>query len=309
MNKLTEWLDTLRSDLSKLPNGHEVRLNLFRSHPNNARMAVEEAIKTIRGDLTAEDRDVLGQISSSQLIQLLVAGMGNQLFDIPTVLPLEAQSLDDPNVQVLSRMPKLTPNETAVIKRVGLVRERVCGEPSLLGVKPTDIYAAGLQAAAEQVQDGDRSADKALIRNTHQDDFKRHQDAQREARLFKSFKDLFFAAAAKCVPFGIQVETAPSGIKFVVAEVTGENIKQALDTGIHGLIGGKRLQEVISENEWASRFFLLRGEVDGKLANGVQPEHPTGLLDYTATYTLIDTPEGYEDKFLYVIASQGVRRT
>lgn len=172
-------------------------------------------------------------------------------------------------------------------------------------IKPTELYAAGLKAMEEQVNVDGRKSRTSLIR-TEQGEYKNNLEDEREVRLFNSFKDLFFTAAEKRVPLEVVVETAPTGIKFVVAEVTGANIKKALDTGVHGLVGGKRLQEVIKEDEWASRFFLLRSEADGKLISGVQPQQPAGLLDYTSIFTLIDTPEGYEDKFLYVIAKNPV---
>ncbi|MNM08978.1 hypothetical protein D3C81_190580 [compost metagenome] len=295
--------------------------------PTTAAKVLDDVLVDLAGqdnEILIQTRQFVTELNAWKLLQVMVPGIAG--FDIPSVLPLEAQNMDESNIQILSRMPKFTPNEEAVAKMKGMLREKtgvmtpsrtledmltapIAGSYHPSAVNPTELYEAGLRAAAQQVQEGDRSATRSLIHNTHQNAYKEHQEAEREARLFKSFKDLFFAAAAKRVPLDIQVEATPLGVKFVVAEVTGANIKKALDTGVHGLIGGKRLQEVIKEDEWASRFFLLRSEVDGKLANGEQPQHPVGLLDYTAIFTLIDTPEGYEDKFLYVIASQGVHRT
>lgn len=312
MNKLVDWLDKLRTDLDNNPNIRQIKLDLFNVNPDNARAAVEDAIKAVRGEVTAEDRDVLGQISSSQLIQLLIAGMGRQFFDIPPVFSRPALSpAARANIAERLAQARQKDEHARLLDSIGPTTpeaQRAETERLLDGVKPTDIYEAGLQAAAKQVQDGDRSAGRSSIR-TATGEYKNNLEAEREARQFKRFKELFFAAAAKPVPLNTQIEITPSGIKFVVADVTGANIKKALDTGVHGLIGGKRLHEVIKEDEWASRFFLLRGDVDGKLVSGVQPEHPAGLLDYTSIFTLIDTPEGYGDKFLYVIASQGVHRT
>ena len=186
-----------------------------------------------------------------------------------------------------------------------IVKDQWNMKETTLGVKPTDLYEAGLKGLVDELTPDNRSARPSLIR-TEAGGYKNAMDAELEAIRFRSFKDLFFAAAKEQVPLGVRVETTPAGIKFIVTQVTGENVKKALDTGVHGLIGGKRLLEVVKNDEWASRFLLSRPEVLDQLSKGEQVQRPSCMLDYTSLYTLIDTPEGYEDKFLCVIAKNPV---
>lgn len=126
-----EFLMALVGSLEESPNRPALIEKIKQATPETADKVLDEVLVDLAGldsEILTQARVFVTELNAWKLLQVLVPQLAG--VDIPTILPLEAQSLDDPNVQVLSRMPKLTPNETAVMKRVGLVRERVCGEPA-----------------------------------------------------------------------------------------------------------------------------------------------------------------------------------
>lgn len=125
-----------------------------------------------------------------------------------------------------------------------------------------------------------------------------------DASRFESFQQLFNTAAEMGVPFGVTVETSPVAVRFVMDRISQESVKQALDSGVTGIIGGPLLLELLRKDDDLSRFFLVGLGIDEQLAQGEEVKRAAGMLDYTSIFITAVPPSGYEDKFLYVLSKQ-----